>query len=123
MDSRKNLILKILGEDGVRISGGERQRIAIARAILRNPSILLLDEATSALDSENESLIQEALERLMEGRTTLVISHRFSAVQHADLIIVLKDGSIVEQGVHNDLILLNGHYKKLFEMQVEDNSL
>ena len=113
----------ILGEDGVRISGGERQRIAIARAILRNPSILLLDEATSALDSENESLIQEALERLMEGRTTLVISHRFSAVQHADLIIVLKDGSIVEQGVHNDLILLNGHYKKLFEMQVEDNSL
>ena len=113
----------ILGEDGVRISGGERQRIAIARAILRNPSILLLDEATSALDSENESLIQEALERLMEGRTTLVISHRFSAVQHADLIVVLKDGSIVEQGVHNDLILLNGHYKKLFEMQVEDNSL
>jgi len=113
----------ILGEDGVRISGGERQRIAIARAILRNPSILLLDEATSALDSENELLIQEALERLMKGRTTLVISHRFSAVQHADLIVVLKDGSIVEQGVHNDLILLNGHYKKLFEMQVEDNSL
>ncbi|MED5580160.1 MAG: ABC transporter transmembrane domain-containing protein [Nitrospinota bacterium] len=110
----------ILGEDGVRISGGERQRIAIARAILRNPSILLLDEATSALDSENESLIQEALDRLMKGRTTLVISHRFSAVQHADEIVVLKDGSIVEQGVHNELIQLNGHYKKLYEMQVED---
>ena len=111
----------ILGEDGVRISGGERQRIAIARAILRNPSILLLDEATSALDSENETLIQEALDRLMKGRTTLVISHRFSAVQHADLIVVLKDGSIVEQGVHNELIALDRHYKKLYEMQVEDN--
>ncbi len=105
----------ILGEDGVRISGGERQRIAIARAILRNPSILLLDEATSALDSENETLIQEALDRLMKGRTTLVISHKFSTVQHADLIVVLKDGSIVEEGIHSELISLNGHYKKLYE--------
>ncbi len=111
----------VLGEDGVRISGGERQRIAIARAILRNPSILLLDEATSALDSENETLIQEALDRLMKGRTTLVISHRFSSVQHADSIVVLKDGSIVEEGIHSELISLNGHYKKLYEMQVDEN--
>ncbi len=107
----------VLGEEGVRLSGGERQRIAIARAILRNPSILLLDEATSALDTESEQLIQEALDPLMKGRTTIVVAHRLSTVRNADLILVLDGGCIVERGTHEVLMERNSLYKRLYEMQ------
>lgn len=102
-----------LGEKGVRISGGERQRIAIARAILKNPKILLLDEATSALDSHNEKLVQKALDHLMENRTTIVIAHRLSTIMNADKIIVLHEGQIIEQGTHKELINNGGEYEKL----------
>ncbi len=102
-----------LGEKGVRLSGGEKQRIAIARAFLKDPKILLLDEATSALDSHNESLVQESLKKLMLGRTTLIIAHRFSTVQEADRIIVLENGEIAEEGTHTGLLNNNGLYAKL----------
>jgi subfamily B ATP-binding cassette protein MsbA len=104
----------VLGEDGVRLSGGQRQRIAIARAILRNAPILLLDEATSALDNESEQAVQKALEKLEKGRTTIVIAHRLSTVQKADMILVLDKGRIVEQGTHNALIAQNGLYTKMY---------
>ncbi len=107
----------VIGEDGERLSGGERQRLAIARAILRDPSILLLDEATSALDAQSERLIQEALERLMEGRTTVVVAHRLSTVRSADCIAVLDGGRIVEQGTHAALMEKGGLYRRLYEMQ------
>jgi ATP-binding cassette subfamily B protein len=106
-----------LGEKGVRLSGGQRQRIAIARAILRDPAVLLLDEATSALDAENERLVQLALERLMQGRTSLVIAHRLATVLKADRIVVLDEGQVVDQGRHEDLIHRGGLYAKLAELQ------
>lgn len=108
----------VVGERGVQLSGGQRQRIAIARAVLKNPRILILDEATSSLDSESERLVQEALEKLMKGRTSLVIAHRLSTVRKADRIIVLSDGTIVEQGSHAELISNgNGLYRTLTELQ------
>ncbi len=109
-----------VGERGVQVSGGQRQRIAIARAILRNPRILILDEATSSLDSESESLVLQALERLMEGRTSLVIAHRLSTVRQADRICVIKDGSTVESGTHGELLNLpEGVYRNLSELQFD----
>lgn len=107
-----------IGDRGSKLSGGQRQRISIARAILKNPAILILDEATSALDSESEQLVQEALYKLMEGRTTLVIAHRLSTIQHADKIVVINDGKIIETGTHHTLIEKQGAYSKLVEMQM-----
>ena len=106
-----------IGDRGVKLSGGQRQRLAIARAVLKNPPILILDEATSALDTESERLVQDALTKLMENRTTLVIAHRLSTIQHADEIVVMRDGMIIEQGKHESLMLLNGLYKHLCNMQ------
>lgn len=106
-----------IGDRGCRLSGGQRQRLSIARAILKNPPILILDEATSALDSESEKLVQEALERLMKNRTTLVIAHRLSTIKNASQICVLHEGRIVEQGTHDTLLNLNGYYTRLVEMQ------
>jgi subfamily B ATP-binding cassette protein MsbA len=106
-----------VGERGTRLSGGERQRIALARALLKNAPILHLDEATSALDMESERLIAGAMNRLMEGRTTLVIAHRLSTVRHADVIIVLDKGQIVETGDHTSLMAQDGLYKHLYQLQ------
>lgn len=110
----------LIGERGVKLSGGQRQRLAIARAILKNPAILLLDEATSSLDSESEAQVQEALYRLMQNRTTFVIAHRLSTVQHANRILVLDNGKIIEQGTHAQLIDQKGLYSHLYELQFRD---
>ena len=110
----------ITGERGVKLSGGQRQRIAIARAILTNAPILVLDEATSALDSESEQLIQSALQNLMKGRTSIVIAHRLSTVASLDRIVVLKNGKVVEDGMHRDLIAGSGEYADLWSRQTRD---
>lgn len=110
----------LIGENGVLLSGGQRQRLAIARALLKNAPILILDEATSALDTESERHIQAALERVMHGRTTLVIAHRLSTVEKADIILVMDQGRIVEQGTHAALLSLGGHYARLHAMQLRD---
>ncbi len=106
-----------IGDRGSKLSGGQRQRLTIARAVLKNPPILILDEATSALDSESEKLVQEALLNLMKDRTSMVIAHRLSTVQHADEIIVMRAGQIAERGSHAELLEKNGEYRKLVELQ------
>jgi ATP-binding cassette subfamily B protein len=107
----------IVGERGYRLSGGEKQRIALARVILKDPRILVLDEATSHLDSESEFLIQEALKRVMAGRTSIVIAHRLSTILAADLILVMDRGKIVERGTHEQLLAMGGVYCQLYETQ------
>ncbi len=106
-----------IGDRGLKLSGGQRQRLTIARAILRNPPILILDEATSALDSESEKLVQDALHKVMQSRTSIVVAHRLSTIQNADLILVLENGSIVQSGIHADLVRIDGPYKRFVEMQ------
>jgi subfamily B ATP-binding cassette protein MsbA len=107
----------VIGDRGARLSGGQRQRLSIARAVFKNPPILILDEATSALDTESEKLVQEALAHLMENRTSIVVAHRLSTIQHADLIVVLQQGEIVESGTHEGLMQSSGSYRRLIEMQ------
>ena len=109
---------QLVGERGIKLSTGQKQRVAIARALLRDPKILILDEATSALDSVSEKLVQEALKRLIKGRTTFIIAHRLSTISHADKIFVIKKGEIVERGTHQKLMKINnGIYRKFYLMQ------
>jgi len=106
-----------IGDDGGKLSGGQKQRVSIARAVLKNPPIMILDEATSALDTESEKFVQDALEKMMENRTSLVIAHRLSTIQKADWIVVMEKGDIVEQGSHQELMAQKGVYHKLVELQ------
>ena len=108
-----------VGENGVSLSGGQKQRIAIARTVLHNPSVLILDEATSALDTISEAVVQHALDKLMAGRTTIIIAHRLSTVRNADLIVVLKDGEIAQTGQHEQLLCQDGPYRSLYAMLKE----
>jgi ATP-binding cassette subfamily B multidrug efflux pump len=110
----------VVGERGVTLSGGQRQRVAIARAWLMDPRILILDDSTSSVDTQTEYLIQQALDRMMVGRTTFVIAHRLSTVKRADLILVMDDGRIVERGAHRDLLAQDGLYRQIYELQLRD---
>jgi len=113
----------VIGEQGLKLSGGERQRLSIARALLKNAPILILDEATSSLDSDSETEVQRALEKLMENRTVFVIAHRLSTIRNANRIIVLSEGRIVEDGSHDELIALQGEYRRLYNLQFKDDGL
>jgi subfamily B ATP-binding cassette protein MsbA len=113
----------VVGERGVKLSGGQRQRVAIARAILKNPAVLVLDEATSSLDTESERLIEDAMERLLVGRTTLIIAHRLSTVRRADRLVVLDRGRIVEEGTHAELIARGGLYARLYQHQFREGDV
>ena len=106
-----------MGEKGTNLSGGQRQRMSIARAVAKEPPLLILDEATSALDTESEKMVQDALEKIMQNRTSIVIAHRLSTIQKADKIVVLDKGEIAERGTHNELLSQNGIYKKLVDLQ------
>ncbi|MBN2852068.1 MAG: ATP-binding cassette domain-containing protein [Clostridia bacterium] len=109
----------VVGERGIKLSGGQRQRVAIARAILKDSPVLILDEATSSLDSQSEQLIQEALQMLMKGRTSLVVAHRLSTIEHADIIYFIKDGKVAEEGTHEELLLQKGYYYELYHREFE----
>jgi ATP-binding cassette subfamily B protein len=110
----------VVGERGVTLSGGQRQRVAIARALLMDPRILILDDSTSSVDTQTERLIQKALEKIMEGRTTFVIAHRLSTVRRADLILVMDQGRITERGTHQELLAQDGLYREIYELQLRD---
>ena len=111
-----------VGERGTRLSGGQKQRISIARVFLKNPSILILDEATSSVDTRTEEMIQKAMDNLMKGRTSFVIAHRLSTIRDADLILVMKDGDIIEQGNHEELLARGGFYADLYNSQFESTT-
>jgi ABC-type multidrug transport system fused ATPase/permease subunit len=114
----------LVGERGIKLSGGEKQRVAIARAILKDPQLIVLDEATSALDSQSEHLVQQGLEALLTGRSSVIIAHRLSTVMKADLILVMRNGEVLERGRHDDLTSLEGGlYARLFDLQTQDRRL